>query len=148
MQRRGLSDMAPKRLHRSVWVALAVLYCMHLGGDKAIMALTWKQTWDSLTTYKKRDAVQYLGSSYISLVAENKGTVPGNPATTEGVIGSTCRACQWSLLAEKGATGSPGATGPPGPVGASGPMGPMGLAGSAGPTGPACSPGAGGTPSP
>src|SRR6266853_400310 len=83
-------------------------------------SLTWKQTWLPGSTYKVGDAVQYLGSSYISLVSKNLGAKPGDPATTEGVTGSTCSPCQWSLLAEIGATGT---SGPTGATGASGPAG-------------------------
>ena len=100
--------------------------------------LTWKQTWLPGSAYKEGDAVQYLGSSYISLVSKNEGHTPGDPTTTEGVTGSTCNPCQWSLLAEIGATGPsgpPGSTGAAGPIGSSGPMGPMGLTGATGPTG-------------
>jgi hypothetical protein len=155
-------DRTMKKHSSSRWVVVALSCGMFFAAGKATIALSWEQTWLPGNTYRVGDAVQYLGSSYISLVHKNQGNTPGEPATTEGVTGSTCRPCQWSLLAEMGATGptgpsgSIGATGPTGPTGAQGPAGPPGPAGPAGapgpagqtgppgPAGPAGPPGAGG----
>jgi hypothetical protein len=127
----------------SCWVLVALSCGMFFAVSKATIALSWEQTWLPGNTYKIGDAVQYLGSSYISLVHKNEGNTPGDPATTEGVTGSTCSPCQWSLLAEMGATGP---TGPSGPTGPTGPMGPMGLTGASGPTGPTGAQGPAGPP--
>jgi Collagen triple helix repeat (20 copies) len=147
-----------KKQSFSCWVVIAFL-CSLFPVSKATHGLTWEQTWLPGNTYKVGDAVQYLGSSYISLAQKNKGNTPGDPATTEGVAGSTCNPCQWSLLAEMGATGptgpsgpagpsgptgATGPTGPPGPPGPTGPPGPSGPAGPPGPSGPAGPPGPGG----
>ena len=56
-------------------------------------ALVWRGTWSSATTYAKNDAVYYLGSSYICLVANTNFTPSGNPA-------------KWDVLAAQGAAGA------------------------------------------
>ncbi len=60
-------------------------------GVQGPVGLTWRGAWSGSTTYVARDAVQYLGSSYVavsSVVAA--GSTPGQTA-------------DWSLLAAKGA---------------------------------------------
>jgi hypothetical protein len=72
--------------------------------------------------YGLNDGVTYLGSSYISLAANNVGNAPNaSPAF-------------WGLLA---AQGTAGATGPAGAIGPAGAQGNAGAAGAAGPQGPA-----------
>ena len=121
--------VGPFSLKRTIGSLVVALLMACTGSAFAKPGLTWRQTWLPGNTYNVDDAVQYLGSSYLSLVGSNKGNTPGDPATTEGVTGSTCSPCQWSLLAEMGATG------PMGPSGPTGPSGPMGLTGATGPTG-------------
>ena len=79
-------------------------------------------------TYAVNDVVTYQGSSYISLVAGNRGNTPS--------AGST----QWGLLAQA-AVGTTGATGPAGPAGPVGPTGAVGPQGATGATGSAGLPG-------
>jgi hypothetical protein len=111
--------------------------------------LAWRQGWVSTTSYALADAVEFQGSSYLSLAGSNLGNTPGDPSTTQGIAGSTCGAsCEWSLLALQGLQGATGAagpagpqgliglTGPAGPTGAAGPIGATGAAGPAGPQGP------------
>src|SRR5260370_27145088 len=71
----------------------------------------------STTNYALNDAVSYGGSTYISLVAGNRGNTPA------------LRATQWAVLAAQGATGAQG------PVGATGPQGPVGPTGATRATG-------------
>ena len=103
--------------------------------------MSWKGTWDALTTYIAQDAVYYDGETFVA-----KLDVPVGTATTN--------ATYWQKVAQKGANGvdgADGATGPTGPQGpqgiqgiqgetglqgAIGPQGPQGLTGPAGPTGP------------
>ena len=69
-------------------------------GDWSLLArqgapgLTFRQGYVAGTTYALDDAVYYLGSSYISLAANNINNLP-----TEGL--------PWSLLAQQGAVGPP-----------------------------------------
>lgn len=97
--------------------------------------------WSNFATYNMGDTVYYSGSSYISLVGNNKGNQPDLSQV------------QWAMLAQQGATGATGpqgpqgvqgltgltgATGPqgnPGPIGLTGAQGPTGLQGPAGTTG-------------
>jgi hypothetical protein len=97
-----------------------------VAGATGAQGLTWQQAWISNTTYALNDAVQYNGSSYISLQPGNSGNLPDQSPTF------------WSLLAQTGSTGATGATGAPGPqglVGPSGATGAQGLQGVAGSTG-------------
>jgi hypothetical protein len=95
--------------------------------------VSFRQTWNSETTYAVGDAVFYNGSSYISLIASNTAQVP-NVSPSD-----------WSLLAQQGAIGTTGPSGPAGvagPTGASGLTGPIGTTGSQGVAGPAGTQGA------
>ena len=94
--------------------------------------IIWAGPWLPYNLYDKNVAVEYLGSSYISL-----GYNDNNPPPPGAL---------WDLLAkkgdagatggDKGATGDPGITGATGPTGASGPDGaPGGSTGVTGPTG-------------
>jgi len=96
--------------------------------------LTWQGQWSPGSAYHPRDAVVYLGSSYLALF---------------GSVGSVPPSANWMLLAAGGtkgdsgqagpvgATGAPGPQGPQGPQGASGQNGADGATGAAGATGPA-----------
>ncbi len=61
--------------------------------------LTWRGTWSNATTYALNDAVQFNGSSYISIQA-GTNTEPDTSTTF------------WSVLAEVGAPGTNGSSGP------------------------------------
>ncbi|WP_353071674.1 hypothetical protein [Tunturiibacter gelidiferens] len=80
-------------------------------------------SYSSGINYGLNDAVSYLGSSYISLVASNFGNAPNVSPS------------MWSLLAAQGAAGATGATGATGAQGTAGVQGPQGVAGPAGPAG-------------
>jgi len=72
------------------------------------------------TSYGVGSAVTYLGSSYVSLVANNLGQTPGlSPAS-------------WALLAQAGSNGLVGLTGATGAVGSTGAAGLEGATGAAG----------------
>jgi hypothetical protein len=97
-------------------------------GPQGPAGLTWKGSWDSVTTYQANDAVSYNGSSWIA-----KQTTT-NVQPIEGA--------DWTIVAQQGATGATGATGadgavgPAGPTGETGPQGPIGPTGATGPAGP------------
>jgi uncharacterized protein (TIGR03437 family) len=99
-------------------------------GAAGPQGLTWQGSWSNSATYAQYDAVQYNGSSYISLQASNLNHEPDTSPTF------------WNILAEMGtagASGPAGAAGPAGPTGATGvtgATGAMGATGPAGPTGP------------
>ena len=57
--------------------------------------ITWRGPWSSKETYKVQDAVFYFGSSFIC-VKENRNQIPRKQSP------------YWDLMAEAGATGSPG----------------------------------------
>ena len=50
--------------------------------------MAWKGSWDVGTEYEINDVVEYAQSSYISLIADNVGTVPGSDAAV------------WNMLAQ------------------------------------------------
>src|ERR1700685_1450787 len=102
-------------------------------GPTGPQGLTWQGTWTGATTYALNDAVQFNGTSYISIQASNLNHEPDTSPTF------------WNMLAQagatgptgpRGATGLTGATGPVGSEGATGPTGATGPAGATGPTGP------------
>ena len=78
-----------------------------LTGPSGAAGLTWMGTWSNATAYAPNDAVQYNGSSYISIQAGTNHTPDVSPTF-------------WSLLAQTGATGATGACRvqpvPPGPL--------------------------------
>ena len=80
--------------------------------------------YDPAVSYAVGNVVQFGGSSWVSLVAGNVGSMPG----TSGLM--------WGMLATAGEQGVAGAVGPQGPVGLSLP-GPAGAAGPQGVPGPA-----------
>jgi hypothetical protein len=91
-------------------------------GAAGIAGLVYRGGYGSTTNYGSNDGVIYLGSSYISLAANNVGNAPdASPAF-------------WGLLA---AQGTAGVAGPAGAVGPAGSQGNAGAAGAAGPQGPA-----------
>lgn len=101
-------------------------------GGPGGVGVNFQGAYSASVNYALDDIVTLQGSSYVSLVAENRGNVPGSGSM------------QWGLLAASG-VGVPGATGPAGPmgqIGPAGPVGPQGVAGSqgvqgnAGPQGP------------
>jgi len=60
--------------------------------------IVWLGTWSSATAYTPLDAVVYLGSSYVSLVASTN------------VIPSASTAVTWQLIAAVGNNGTNGTT--------------------------------------
>ena len=87
-------------------------------GAAGLAGLAYRGAYGSTTNYGLNDGVTYLGSSYISLAANNVGNSPdASPAF-------------WGLLAAQGAVGATG------PAGATGPVGPQGNSGAAGAAGP------------
>src|SRR5277367_5562327 len=83
-------------------------------GPGGPQGLTWQGTWSGATAYALNDAVQFNGTSYISIQASNLNHEPDTSPTF------------WNTLAQVGATGATGAIGPVGPDGATGPTGPRG----------------------
>lgn len=81
-------------------------------------ALNWVGPWVA-GSYAQNDAVSYLGSSYVAIVATSNAPPHAD----------------WDLVASKGSTGSTGATGATGAAGATGATGPTGPTGLTGPTG-------------
>ena len=77
-------------------------------------------TYTSTTNYGLNDAVSYAGSTYISMVAGNRGNTPDQSPQ------------QWTVLAAQGATGATGAAGASGPAGPAGPAGAAGAPGAQG----------------
>lgn len=75
-------------------------------GAQGLPGLDWLGDWDSVLPYEVDDAVQFDGSAYVA-VAANEGEEP-----------DTSRS--WSLLAAKGEQGDQGPAGPQGPPGTSG----------------------------
>lgn len=63
-----------------------------------VAKIEWQGTYSGATTYAQNDAVEYNGSSYISLVDSNTGNQPDISPV------------QWDLLAEKGQDGAGGTT--------------------------------------
>jgi hypothetical protein len=113
----------------------AVLAQGGTGGSGSGAGVAYQGTYVSTATYGLNDIVSFQGSSYISLVAGNRGNAPSSSAA------------QWGVLA-LGGVGSQGLQGMAGPPGATGPAGPMGAIGPAGPTGLAGPTGAAGAPGP
>ena len=85
--------------------------------------ISFRGAYASATTYALGDAVSWLGSSYISLSAANRGNAPDQTPSS------------WGLLASQGTTGTAGPAGAPGATGPQGPAGPAGANGATGPAG-------------
>lgn len=103
-------------------------------GSVGAPGLNWRGVWLTGTAYGLNDAVQFNGTSYISIQPGNTGQRP------DLTLGAS-----WNMLAQIGQTGPvgatgaqgiSGATGATGPSGQQGPAGPIGLQGSGGPAGP------------
>jgi hypothetical protein len=92
-------------------------------GPPGSAGMTWQGTWNNTKAYAVSDAVQYNGSSYISVQAGTAQPPDISPA-------------YWSVLAQQGATGPQGPAGSAGSAGAIGPQGPAGLTGATGAQGP------------
>jgi uncharacterized protein (TIGR03437 family) len=93
-------------------------------GPTGPQGLTWRGTWSAATSYALNDAVQFNGTSYISILASNLNHEPDTSSTF------------WNTLAQVGATGPAGPTGTTGADGATGATGAAGPTGPTGPTGP------------
>ena len=91
--------------------------------------LVWQGTWSSSVNYALNDAVDFGGTSYLSVVAGNLGQRPDVSAAS------------WAVLAQAGASGATGAAGAAGAAGATGPAGAQGMTGATGATGAAGAPG-------
>jgi collagen type VII alpha len=90
-------------------------------GPQGPPVATYQGNYASTQNYALHDAVNFAGSTYISLVAANHGNPPDQSPS------------DWALLAAQGPIG-PG--GPAGPAGTTGALGPTGSSGPAGPQGP------------
>ncbi len=95
-------------------------------------SLTYQGTYAPATNYALGDIVQYLGSSFVSLLAPNHGNTPGLVPTAWGLLASA----QPGVTGPSGPAGQTGPAGPQGSPGVVGPQGPIGLTGVAGPQGP------------
>ena len=94
-------------------------------GPQGVPGLVWRGAWDVSASYATNDAVQSGGSAWVATLP-NTGVAPAEGAS-------------WTMLAQKGDTGSAGpagATGPQGATGATGPQGTQGQTGDTGATGP------------
>jgi hypothetical protein len=90
-------------------------------GSQGPAVANYTGNYASTTNYALHDAVNYGGSTYVSLIAGNVGNTPDqSPA-------------QWGLLAAQGLPGPAGAQGPAGTPGAAGAVGAVGPAGPQGP---------------
>src|SRR5437868_5043214 len=78
-------------------------------GGTGPAGLTWRDAWNSSTAYAVNDAMNFNGSSYISIQPGTNLEPDTNPSF-------------WSLLSQQGATGATGATGAQGPIGPVGPQ--------------------------
>jgi Collagen triple helix repeat (20 copies) len=92
-------------------------------GATGATGLTFQGSWSLITIYATGDAVNFGGSSYISLA---DGNVNQSPDTSPAF---------WSLLAQAGATGATGDIGPTGATGSQGIQGIQGIPGTIGPQG-------------
>ena len=110
-------------------------------GPTGPRGLLWLGAWSATTTYTPTEAVEYGGSSYISLVANNLGNEPDKSpndwslAAQAGAQGATGPAGAQGTQGPAGTTGATGAQGAAGPLGPTGATGPQGLAGPTGPAG-------------
>ncbi|MDQ2835035.1 MAG: DNRLRE domain-containing protein [Acidobacteriota bacterium] len=92
-------------------------------GASGPAGLVYRGAYTASTNYGLNDAVTYLGSSYISALASNRGNSPDQSPFA------------WSLLAAQGSAGTAGTSGVTGPQGPQGSQGPQGVAGPTGPAG-------------
>ncbi len=90
-------------------------------GPQGPAVVNYTANYASTTNYGLHDAVSYLGSTWVSLVAGNVGNTPDQSPSW------------WALLAAQGPAGPIGPQGPSGVAGAPGAIGATGPAGPAGP---------------
>lgn len=92
-------------------------------GAAGLAGMAYQGSYLSTKSYAMNDAVSYLGSTYLSTVANNVGNAPdANPAV-------------WSVFAAAGSNGAAGTAGAAGVQGQPGVQGPVGSAGATGPGG-------------
>jgi len=101
-------------------------------GPQGPPVATYTGSYQASRNYGLNDAVNYLGSTYISLVVANHGNAPDQSAQS------------WAVLAAQGPAGAAGAQGATGPQGIAGPAGATGASGATGATGPTGATGAAG----
>jgi hypothetical protein len=99
--------------------------------------LVWMGAWDAGTAYRFGDAVNYGGSSFISIGTGNTNHLPTEPSfwamlAAQGTAGPTGATGEQGLSGLKGDTGAAGATGSTGEQGVVGPTGPTGQKGDKG----------------
>lgn len=110
-------------------------------GATGAAGMIFRGSYASSLNYSVNDAVSYLGSSYISIAANNLGNAPASsPASwsllaAQGAIGSQGPAGQTGATGPQGIPGPQGPTGAVGATGAQGPAGPQGVQGTTGPAG-------------
>jgi len=108
-------------------------------GAQGPPGVTWMSTWVSTTAYNQNSAVNYSGTSYISLINNNLNNEPNISPSAWNVLAQQGAAGATGPMGATGATGAKGATGPQGPqgpTGATGAIGATGLKGATGPAGP------------
>ena len=96
--------------------------------------LAYQGAYTPAANYAFGDIVQYLGSSFISLLASNHGNTPGLVASAWGLLAA-------AQTGPQGVAGPAGPAGSLGPQGLTGPAGPQGIAGPTGAVGPQGTPG-------
>jgi hypothetical protein len=103
-------------------------------GSGEVAGLNYQGNYVSTASYALNDVVLYAGSSYISLIAGNRGNTPGNNSAQWGLmaLGSTGDTGPAGPAGPSGATGATGLAGPPGPAGATGSQGASGIQGAPG----------------
>jgi hypothetical protein len=109
----------------------AVLAQGGAGGSGSGVGVAYQGTYVSTANYGLNDIVSFQGSSYVSLVAGNRGNTPSSSAGQWGVLALGAVGIQ-GPQGLTGTTGPAGLTGPPGPAGAAGPTGATGAAGAPG----------------
>lgn len=83
------------------WRYVALGTAGEADSESLLVGLVWKGPWVTATAYVARDAVSDSGASYICILAHTSDAAkrPGSGASWT---------TYWNLLADKGATGSPG----------------------------------------
>jgi Collagen triple helix repeat (20 copies) len=106
------------------------------------VGFTFRNTYAPATMYTVNDVVEYRGSAYVSLIANNAGNEPDTSPADWALIAQSGAAGPQGPIGLTGMTGATGVTGPQGPAGptgqtgATGPQGSTGLTGATGTTGP------------
>ncbi len=93
------------------------------GGSSGGVGVAYQGTYVSTASYGLNDIVSFSGSSYISLVAANRGNAPNASSGQWGVLALGAVGLQGpqGLAGTTGSPGTPGAQGPQGPTGPQGP---------------------------